>query len=92
MAVLLRGYRHILVPEMNTGQLKTVLRDQFLVDAVSLNKVSGQPFRISEIEAAIATFFDGIPDNEGGDLPADHTQLPNPDADHDDGMVRQVDS
>ena len=54
LGVLLRGFEHILVPEMNTGQLKTVLRDQFLVDAKPLNKVSGQPFRISEIEAAIA--------------------------------------
>ena len=53
MAVLLKGFEHILVPEMNTGQLKTVLRDQFLVDARPLNKVSGQPFTIAEIEAAI---------------------------------------
>jgi 2-oxoglutarate ferredoxin oxidoreductase subunit alpha len=50
---LLKSYDMILVPEMNTGQLKTVLRDQFLVDARPLNKVSGQPFRIAEIEAAI---------------------------------------
>ena len=50
---LLRSYGSILVPEMNTGQLKTVLRDQYLVDAKPLNKVSGQPFRIAEIEAAI---------------------------------------
>jgi 2-oxoglutarate/2-oxoacid ferredoxin oxidoreductase subunit alpha len=50
---LLKGYEHILVPEMNTGQLKTVLRDQFLVDAKPLSKVSGQPFRIVEIEEAI---------------------------------------
>ena len=50
---LLRSYDKILVPEMNTGQLKTVLRDQYLVDARSLTKVSGQPFRIAEIEAAI---------------------------------------
>jgi len=50
---LLRGYDRILVPEMNTGQLKTVLRDQYLVDARPLNKVSGQPFTIAEIEAAI---------------------------------------
>ena len=73
---LLRGYAHVLVPEMNMGQLKTVLRDQFLVDARPLNKVSGQPFTIAEIEAAIGTFFDGIPDNEGGEVPADKTQLP----------------
>jgi len=50
---LLKSYEKILVPEMNTGQLKTVLRDQYLVDAKPLNKVSGQPFRIAEIEAAI---------------------------------------
>ena len=53
LGVLLKGYEHIIVPEMNTGQLKTVLRDQFLVDAKPLNKVSGQPFMIAEIEAAI---------------------------------------
>jgi 2-oxoglutarate/2-oxoacid ferredoxin oxidoreductase subunit alpha len=50
---LLHSYDKVIVPEMNTGQLKTVLRDQFLVDAKPLNKVSGQPFRIAEIEAAI---------------------------------------
>lgn len=53
LGTLLKGYEKIIVPEMNTGQLKTVLRDQFLVDAQPLNKVSGQPFRIAEIEAAI---------------------------------------
>ncbi|MBA4305600.1 MAG: 2-oxoglutarate ferredoxin oxidoreductase subunit alpha [Sphingopyxis sp.] len=50
---LLKSFDHIIVPEMNTGQLKTVLRDQFLVDAKPVNKVSGQPFTIAEIEAAI---------------------------------------
>jgi 2-oxoglutarate ferredoxin oxidoreductase subunit alpha len=51
---LLKGYERIIVPEMNKGQLKTVLRDQFLVDARPVTKVSGQPFKIAEIEAAIA--------------------------------------
>ncbi|MES2300861.1 MAG: 2-oxoacid:acceptor oxidoreductase subunit alpha [Pseudomonadota bacterium] len=50
---LLKGYDKVLVPEMNTGQFKTVLRDQYLVDAQPLNKTSGQPFTIAEIEAAI---------------------------------------
>jgi 2-oxoglutarate/2-oxoacid ferredoxin oxidoreductase subunit alpha len=50
---LLKRYEKIIVPEMNTGQFKTVLRDQYLVDARPLNKVSGQPFTIAEIEAAI---------------------------------------
>jgi 2-oxoglutarate ferredoxin oxidoreductase subunit alpha len=53
LAVLLKGFERIIVPEMNSGQLKTVLRDQFLVDARPVNKVSGQPFTIAEIEAAI---------------------------------------
>jgi 2-oxoglutarate ferredoxin oxidoreductase subunit alpha len=50
---LLKGYEKILVPEMNTGQLKTVLRDQFLVDAKPYSKVNGQPFTIAELETAI---------------------------------------
>ena len=76
LGALLKGYENILVPEMNTGQFKTVLRDQFLVDAKPLNKVSGQPFTIAEIEDAIGTFFDAIPGNEGGEVDADTTQLP----------------
>lgn len=50
---LLKSFYTVIVPEMNTGQLKTVLRDQYLVDAKPVNKVSGQPFTIAEIEAAI---------------------------------------
>jgi 2-oxoglutarate/2-oxoacid ferredoxin oxidoreductase subunit alpha len=53
LGALLGGYEKILIPEMNTGQLKTLLRDQYLIDAQSLNKVSGQPFKISEIEEAV---------------------------------------
>jgi 2-oxoglutarate ferredoxin oxidoreductase subunit alpha len=58
LGALLKSYEKVLVPEMNTGQLKTLLRDQYLVDARPLNKVSGQPFRISEIEDAIAAALD----------------------------------
>ena len=53
LGALLKGFERILVPEMNMGQYKTLLRDQYLVDAQSLTKVSGHPFRIAEIEAAI---------------------------------------
>ncbi len=80
---LLAGYENVLVPEMNTGQFKTVLRDQYLIDAVPLNKVSGQPFAIAEIEAAIATFFDAVPGNEGGEVPVNEGQLPSPEAHND---------
>ncbi|MDA0819784.1 MAG: 2-oxoacid:acceptor oxidoreductase subunit alpha [Proteobacteria bacterium] len=50
---LLKSYDQVIVPEMNTGQFKTVLRDQFLIDAKPLTKTSGQPFTISEITRAI---------------------------------------
>lgn len=50
---LLRGFKQVIVPEMNTGQLVTVLRAEYLVPAKGLNKVSGQPFKIGEIETAI---------------------------------------
>ncbi len=53
LGALLKSYDKVIVPEMNTGQLKTVLRDQYLVDARPLNKVSGQPFTIAEITTAI---------------------------------------
>ena len=76
---LLRKYDNILVPEMNTGQFKTVLRDQFLVDATPLTKTSGQPFQIAELEEAISKYFDGIPDNEGGQVLVNDDQLPSPD-------------
>lgn len=50
---LLRGFERILVPEMNMGQLVSLLRSEYLVPAEGLNKISGQPFKIEEIEMAI---------------------------------------
>jgi len=50
---VLARYDRILVPEMNLGQLTKLVRAEFLVDAKTLPKVQGLPFRASEIEAAI---------------------------------------
>jgi 2-oxoglutarate ferredoxin oxidoreductase subunit alpha len=50
---LLGRYRHVLVPEMNLGQLQQVLRAKYLVDVKGLHKVQGKPFRQSELEAKI---------------------------------------
>ncbi|MCG8695700.1 MAG: 2-oxoacid:acceptor oxidoreductase subunit alpha [Minwuiales bacterium] len=50
---LLSSFGQVLVPEMNTGQLRTVLRSEYLVPAEGLNKVTGKPFTIAEIEEAI---------------------------------------
>lgn len=50
---LLSSYDRIVVPEMNGGQLVKMLRADFLLPAEGLSKVSGQPFKVSEILAAI---------------------------------------
>ncbi|MGZ3171871.1 MAG: 2-oxoacid:acceptor oxidoreductase subunit alpha [Croceibacterium sp.] len=85
---LLAGFDNVLVPEMNTGQFKTVLRDQFLVDADSLTKTSGQPFQIAELMAAIGKYFDGDEGDEGGEVPANKAQLPEPQSGYDDGSLK----
>lgn len=48
---ILHRFQHVLVPELNMGQLVKVLRAEYLVDAVGLNKIQGQPFKVSEIVA-----------------------------------------
>jgi 2-oxoglutarate ferredoxin oxidoreductase subunit alpha len=55
---VLRSYDRILVPEMNMGQLVKLVRSEFLVDAKSLTKVSGQPFRAGDIEDAVLEMLD----------------------------------
>lgn len=50
---LLRGFEQIIVPEMNNGQLVTMLRSTYLVPAQGVNKVTGKPFKVSEIVEAV---------------------------------------
>lgn len=54
---ILKRFKHVLVPEINMGQLLAVLRSKYLVPAVGLNKVQGLPFFASEIEQKIDEFF-----------------------------------
>jgi 2-oxoglutarate ferredoxin oxidoreductase subunit alpha len=51
--VLMR-YDRVLMPEINLGQMRMLVRARYLVDVVGLNKVSGRPFTIAEIENKIA--------------------------------------
>lgn len=46
---VLDGFEKILVPEMNMGQMSRLLRSEYLVDLISLPKVSGRPFKVTEI-------------------------------------------
>jgi 2-oxoglutarate/2-oxoacid ferredoxin oxidoreductase subunit alpha len=55
---LVRRYRHVLVPELNLGQLCRVLRAEYLVDAKPLGKVAGLPFTAREIEHGIEAMFE----------------------------------
>ncbi len=57
---VLARYRLVLVPEMNLGQLSRLVRAEYLVDARSLSKVQGVPFRAREIEAAIEAELGGL--------------------------------
>lgn len=49
---VLAAYGQVLIPEINLGQLRLLVRGRYLVDAHGYDRVRGKPFRISEIEAA----------------------------------------
>jgi len=50
---VLRSYDHVLCPEMNSGQLRMLLRARYLVDVLGYNKVRGLPFKAEELAIAI---------------------------------------
>ena len=50
---ILFSFKRILIPEMNMGQLKTIIQSTFLVPVIGLNKVQGKPFKAIEIEEKI---------------------------------------
>jgi len=50
---LLKNFEHILIPELNNGQLIKIIRDIYLVDAKGINKVMGIPFTKAELLEAI---------------------------------------
>ena len=62
---VLRRFKRILVPELNMGQLRGLIRGEFLVDARGLNKVQGKPFLVEELEQAMHLMLeDGFGDRE----------------------------
>ncbi len=50
---LLNSFRTVLVAELNMGQLQLLLRAEYLVDCIGINKVQGKPFSVSELVDAI---------------------------------------
>jgi 2-oxoglutarate ferredoxin oxidoreductase subunit alpha len=55
---VLRRYDRVLIPEMNLGQLRMLVRSQFLVDAIGFNRVRGLPFKAAELADAITGLLD----------------------------------
>jgi 2-oxoglutarate ferredoxin oxidoreductase subunit alpha len=62
---IVKSYKRVLVPEVNLGQLRKLVRADFLVDAEGLNKVDGLPFRRMDIQLAIISQLDGLRGNNG---------------------------
>jgi len=46
---IIKRYDKVLIPELNVGQLRMLIRGTYLADAVGLNKIQGKPFLVSEI-------------------------------------------
>jgi 2-oxoglutarate/2-oxoacid ferredoxin oxidoreductase subunit alpha len=56
---ILKRFHKVLIPELNLGQLRTMIRARYLVDAIGLNKVQGKPFSVAEVEAKIDELLTG---------------------------------
>ena len=50
---IMKGFRQVLIPELNLGQLRLLIRAEYLIDAIGLNKIQGQPFHVFEVESKI---------------------------------------
>lgn len=50
---LLSRYKTVLIPELNLGQLRTLIRAQYMVDAQGFNKIQGKPFTVAELVETI---------------------------------------
>jgi len=70
---VLKRYKKILVPELNTGQLSWLLRAKYLAPAEGYNKVQGRPFLVSELEAAILLHLS--PTDDGAETEIEDIEL-----------------
>ncbi|MFJ4522637.1 2-oxoacid:acceptor oxidoreductase subunit alpha [Streptomyces sp. NPDC088810] len=58
LGTVLKGYEKVVIPEMNLGQLATLIRAKYLVDAHSYNQVNGMPFKAEQLAAALKEAID----------------------------------
>jgi 2-oxoglutarate/2-oxoacid ferredoxin oxidoreductase subunit alpha len=56
---IMKQFKKVLIPELNMGQLRTVIRAKYLIDAIGLNKVQGKPFSVAEVVEKIESLLVG---------------------------------
>jgi 2-oxoglutarate ferredoxin oxidoreductase subunit alpha len=54
---ILKSYKRVLIPELNLGQLRLLVRATYLIDATGLNKVQGKPFSVAEVVERIESLL-----------------------------------
>ncbi len=54
---ILKNFEKVIIPELNLGQLRKVIRDKYLVDAIGINKIQGLPFTPQEIITAVEQYL-----------------------------------
>jgi 2-oxoglutarate ferredoxin oxidoreductase subunit alpha len=69
LAKIIHNFKHVIVAELNMGQLRAVIRDKFLVDAVGLNKIQGLPFKVREVIVAVDKQLEAAPANASSSMP-----------------------
>ena len=60
---LLKAFDKVIVPELNMGQLRMLLRSEHLIDCIGINKVQGKPFSVSELVSQISEIV-GSPNSQ----------------------------
>jgi 2-oxoglutarate ferredoxin oxidoreductase subunit alpha len=58
LGTVLKRYDKVVIPEMNLGQLATLIRAKYLVDARSYNQVNGMPFKAEQLATALKEAID----------------------------------
>jgi 2-oxoglutarate ferredoxin oxidoreductase subunit alpha len=49
LKTLLSSFKKVIVPELNLGQLSTILKAKYVRDIISFNKLQGKPFKVAEL-------------------------------------------
>ena len=73
---LMSRFTHVIVAELNLGQLRMLLRARYLVDAKGINKVRGQPFTINELVKGVKSILEGTVAVEVEPPPAPDVEIP----------------